>query len=91
MSLCPFLKIHERKVTVVIHKLAADRFDSDFENKIPDGVPHACTISHFLHDNTDDNNADDADDADDADNTDDNDNDDDYNDDDAGSSQVHPR
>jgi hypothetical protein len=54
-----------------IEEVAADRFDSDFENEIPDGVPRASTISHLLHGNDDDDNDDDDNDDDDDDNDDD--------------------
>jgi hypothetical protein len=65
-----------------VEKVAPDGFDSDFENKFPDGVPPACTISsHFLHDNDDDQD-DDDDDNDDDNNNNDDDNDDNNNDDD---------
>jgi hypothetical protein len=51
------------KDSTSVEGVVADGFDSDFENKIPDGVPHASTISHLLHDN--DNDQDDNDDDDD--------------------------
>jgi hypothetical protein len=54
-----------------VEEVAADRFDSDFENEIPDGVPHASTISCLLHgndnDDDEDNDEDDDDDDDDVD------------------------
>jgi hypothetical protein len=31
------------KDSTLVDEVAADGFDSDFENKIPDGVPCACT------------------------------------------------
>jgi hypothetical protein len=37
-----------------IEEVAADEFDSDFENEIPNGVPRASTISRLLHGNDDD-------------------------------------
>jgi hypothetical protein len=54
-----------------VEEVVANVFDSDFENEFPDGVPRACTISHFLHDN--DNDQDDDDDDDDHDDYDDDD------------------
>jgi hypothetical protein len=58
------------KDSTLVEGVVADGFDSDFENKIPDGVPCASTISHLLHDNNDDqdDNDDDDDDDDDDDN-----------------------
>jgi hypothetical protein len=53
-----------------VEEVASDGFDIDFENEISDGVPRACTISNFLHDNDndqDDDNDDDDDDDDDND------------------------
>jgi hypothetical protein len=58
------------KDSTSVEGVVADGFESDFENKIPDGVPRASTISHLLHDN--DNDQDDNDDDDDDDDNDDN-------------------
>jgi hypothetical protein len=57
-----------------VEGVVADGFDSDFKNKFPDGVPCACTISHFLHDNNNDQdgNGDGNDDDDDDNDNDDN-------------------
>jgi hypothetical protein len=54
------------KDSTSLEGVVADGFDSDFENKIPDGGPRASSISHLLHDNNDDqdNNDDDDDDDD---------------------------
>jgi hypothetical protein len=64
------------KDSTSVEGAVADGFDSDFENKFPDGVPHASTISHFLHDNNNDQDDNDDDDDDDDGNDDDDDDDD---------------
>jgi hypothetical protein len=37
--------------SILVEEVAADGFDSDFENEYPDGVPCASTIINLLHDN----------------------------------------
>jgi hypothetical protein len=53
------------KDSTSVEGVVADGFYSDFENKFPDGVPRACTISHFLYDNNNDQDDDDDNDKDD--------------------------